>query len=261
MLDGMPDTLLLTRLLLPALLAALLGVPTDGALAQAKPPDELTKFISGMFDLHWGTTLCTAGEPSLPAIRAAVVEQLKTSNTPREAIDPDVIAVALWSRFPCPFSPYRPELRPAAAQDVEGAWLFPESSQRLRYGPRTPRSKSPAGRLPVKCEAVYYAPGGELKHAMIAGQPKCPFETTADLGALRDAPRIAGWSLLRDGRIGITPAGAAEPVEEWDVYAVVAPFTFEGVRFAAGDLVEYARKEKGNEVGAVSQFRHLQRLN
>jgi hypothetical protein len=41
---------------------------------------------------------------------------------------------------------------------------------------------------------------------------------------------------------------------------VQTPFTFNDVQFTAGDLVAYVRRENGNEVGAATQFRHLQRL-
>lgn len=114
--------------------------------------------------------------------------------------------------------------------------------------------------MPVKCDAVGYYPDGELRHAMSAGKSKCPFEKAADLEDARKNPRVASWSVLRDGRISVSRTDVANHIEEWDVYAVTSPFSVYDVQFAVGDLVAYVRRENGNEVGAATQFRHLQKL-
>ena len=89
-----------------------------------------------------------------------------------------------------------------------------------------------------------------MRHAIVAGVPRCPFEAAA----------VASWALLRDGRVGVTRTDVASHVEEWDVYVVQRAFEFRDIAFREGDLVAYARRENGNDVGAAMQFRHLQRL-
>jgi hypothetical protein len=227
------------------------------AVAQGAPSDPLTKFVADMIAMHEGKTLCT-GNSMLPSVRAGVVEELKTMTSGGTATI-QMAGVALWIRYPCPFAPFRPELRPASKQDIEGVWLFPESSQKLRFGPRSDRQLL-NGRLPVKCDAVGYYPGGELRHGVIAGQVACPFRKAADLDVARKNPRVSYWSLLRDGRVSVSRTDVQNHIEEWDVYAVTTPFDFEGIQFKEGDLVAYVRRENGNEVSAATQFRHLQRL-
>lgn len=235
-----------------------LGLNTQTSFAQEIQPDPLSKFLQDMFQMHQGKTLCSDGTASLKSIRANVANYLKVNGLVATATPP-VVATALWTLYPCPFSPFRSELRPATANDIEGVWLFPEGSQKLRFGPNSSQ-KSPAGPLPVKCDAVGYYSNGELRHAVIAGQAKCPFEKAADLDVARKNPRVSNWSLLRDGRIGVTRTDVANHIEEWDVYSVVTPFSVNDVQFVAGDLIAYVRRENGNEAGVATQFRHLQRL-
>lgn len=242
-----------------AILAVLLVFALGGGdgFAQGASPDPLAKFVADMISLHEGKTLCT-GNSMLPSIRAGVVEQLK-SVTAGATATLQAAATALWTRYPCPFAPFRPELRLASKRDIEGVWLFPETSQKLRFGPRSER-EPPTGKLPVKCDAVGYYPGGELRHAVIAGQTTCPFRRAADFDIARKNPRVSDWSLLRDGRVSVSRTDVRNHIEEWDIYVVVVPFVFEAVEFREGDLVAYVRRENGNEVGASTQFRHLQRL-
>lgn len=239
-------------------LFSFLGQNMRSAFAQESLPNPLSEFILGMFRMHQGKTLCADGSTMFSSIRSNVANYLKVNDLLAKATPP-VVATAVWTLYPCPFSPSRSELRPAGANDIEGVWLFPESSQKLRFGPNSPQ-KSPAGPLPVKCDAVGYYSNGELRHAVIAGQAKCPFEKAADLDIARKNPRVSDWALLRDGRIGVNRTDVANHIEEWDVYAVVTPFAVNDVQFLAGDLIAYARKENGNKFGAATQFRHLQRL-
>jgi hypothetical protein len=118
----------------------------------------------------------------------------------------------------------------------------------------------PAGPLPVKCDGVGYFEGGELRHAVVAGVARCPFEKSSDLDAARKLPQVSRWSVLREGRVGVTRTDVSGHIEEWDVYVVAAHFDYQDVSFREGDLVAYLRRENGNEVGASTQFRHLQRL-
>lgn len=227
------------------------------AVAQDGPADPINKVIWDMFQMHQGKTLCVSSTTTLTAVRAAVLDHLKLGVS--DTVNSQTIALALWKLLPCPFSPQRDELRPATAVDVEGSWLFPEGSQKLRVGPRSAQG-SPAGPLRVRCDAVGYFPGGELRHAIIAGTPKCPFDKASDLDVARKNPRVSSWSMLRDGRLGVARTDVPNHIEEWDIYAVQTPFVFNDVPFTAGDLVAYVRRENGNEVGAATQFRHLQRL-
>jgi len=169
------------------------------------------------------------------------------------------VAIALWTCYPCPFSPYRPQLRPATAKDIEGVWLFPESSQKYRFGPRSQR-KPPSGGQPVRCDAVAYHPGGELRHVVVAGQVECPFRTAADIDASQGNPQVASWSMLRDGRVSVTRTDVEGHIEEWDIFLVTEPFQVRDLKLQAGELIAYVRRENGNELNAATQFRHLQRL-
>ena len=112
----------------------------------------------------------------------------------------------------------------------------------------------------MKCDALGYFPGDELRHAMILGKTDCPFTQAADLDAARKNPQVSTWSLLEKGRIAVTRTDVAGHVEEWDVFTVTRPFVLQEVTFAKGDLAAYIRRENGNAVGATTQFRHLQRL-
>lgn len=226
--------------------------------AQEPQADPFTKFIVEMVQTNQGKSLCVGGSTSVHALRTNVVNHLKATGAERSAT-PQVVAAAIWSLYPCPFSPVGANLRPATENEITGVWLFPENSQKLRFPPKSQR-QTPAGPMQVKCDAVGYYPNGELRHALIAGRATCPFEKAADMDVARKNPRVSDWSLLRPGHIGVTRTDVANHIEEWDVYSVVAPFSFSNVSFEVGDLVAYARRENGNEVGAATQFRHLKRL-
>jgi hypothetical protein len=228
------------------------------AAAQEGSQDPLARLIWQMFQMHQGKTLCADGSASLHMVQTNVIDYLKAKGTSENATS-QAVATALWTLYPCPFSPARSDLRPATREDIEGVWIFPETSQKFRFGPKMNR-QSPAGPVPVKCDAVGYYPNGELRHAMSAGRQNCPFEKSADLDPARKNPRVSDWALLREGRIGITRADVFNHIEEWDVYVVTAPFSMNDVQFSNGDIVAYLRRENGNEVGASTQFRHLQRL-
>ncbi|HVJ12828.1 MAG TPA: hypothetical protein VNC62_14760, partial [Burkholderiales bacterium] len=196
-----------------------------GCFAQnTPPPDPLGNFIMDMFKRDQGDTLCTEGPAELAQIRATLAGHFKGMGIdPDQHIPAKDVAIALWTRYPCPFSPYRPELRPAKAKDIEGVWLFPEGSQKYRFGPRSGR-RPPPGSPPVRCDAVGYYPNGELRHAVIAGQPECPFRKAADLDSSYENERVASWSMLRDGRVSVARTDVEGYIEEWDVFVVIEPF-------------------------------------
>lgn len=236
------------------LLLLLVGITANVGAQEADP---MTKFIQDMAQMHQAKTMCI-DSPLSPEVQANIITYLKIMGEKNSATG-QTLAIAMWALYPCPFSPFRPELRLATEKDVGGVWLFPESSQQLRFPPKSGH-QSPVGPVPVKCDAVGYYPNGELRHAIFAGQAACPFGKAADLDVARKNPIVSTWRLNRPGRIAVTRTDVANHIEEWDVFSVVTPFTFNDVRFLEGDLVAYVRRENGNDVGAATQFRHLKRL-
>jgi hypothetical protein len=229
------------------LLAA--GFATTCSAQTTPAADPLGNFILEQFKRHQGDTLCTEGPPELAQIRATLAEHFKASEPRPSAKD---VAIALWTRYPCPFSPYRPQLRPASAKDIEGVWLFPESSQKYRFGPRSSR-KPPSGTQPVRCDAVAYYPNGEL---VIAGQVECPFRTAADMDF---SGLVASWSMLRDGRVRVTGSDVDGQIES-DIFIVTEPFEVRDLKLQPGELIAYVRRQNGSELNAATEFQHLRRL-
>lgn len=223
----------------------------------AQESDSISKFIQDTAQMNKDKSICL-DRPDSPMVRRNLFKHVQT-RAEQTAVTPQALAMAMLELYPCPFSPYRPDLRPATEKDIEGVWLFPESSQKLRFPSKLDR-QGPAGPVPVKCDAVGYYPNGELRHAVIAGQPVCPFEKASDLEVARQNPIVSTWAMLRPGRISVTRTDVVGHIEEWDAYAVVTPFSVNDVQFSAGDLIAYVRKENGNEIGAATQFRHLKRL-
>lgn len=220
---------------------------------------QMDKFILDMFNAHQGNTLCMLGNVPVPVVRSMVVDQLKATGVSGNATQQQV-ETAVWTRFPCPFSPYRAELLPATAKDVEGVWLFPHDSQPYRYGPKSPLQPTDPAKA-VACEVVGYFSGGELRTGMVLGAKRaCPFRKAADINPARKAPRVASWSMPVDGRLKIARSDLKDYVEEWDVYAVTRSFQALNMEIKAGDLVAFLRKDKDNDVNAATEFRHLQRL-
>lgn len=230
---------------------------TAAPKAKPAPANPMDAFIADAFKQNEDNLLCPVRPFS--AVRANVIEQLKADGVGQSATDGDVLR-ALYTRFPCPFSPYRAELRPATAADLEGAWVFPDVSQPYRFGPKSPsRPKSRADA--IKCEAVGFYAAGEYRTGAVAGEAAdCPFSKAADLEPARSRPKVARWSVPRNGRVRIERSDLKDYFEEWDVYAVVAPFRFETLIFDSGELVAYRRAGPDNALNAASEFRHLVRL-
>ncbi|MBC7802632.1 MAG: hypothetical protein H7Y16_02055 [Candidatus Parcubacteria bacterium] len=219
----------------------------------------LDKFIVEMFAAHQGKSLCMLGTVPVPVVRSIVIEQLKSAGISGTASQQQV-ETALWTRFPCPFSPYRAELLPATAKDVEGVWLFPYESQPYRFGPSSPRQPSDPAKA-IACEVVGYYPKGELRTGMVLGaKSACPFHKAADLSPARKRPQTVSWSLPAEGRMKVARSDGAEHVEEWDVFAVTRSFQALNMEIKAGDLIAYLRRDRDNDVNATIEFRHLQRL-
>lgn len=136
------------------------------AVAQEPPIDMVDKVITDLFRNQGGQALCMPQGASRESVREALKDRLKDIDTNDEA-SANAIAIAIYTVFPCPFSPYRPELRPAKAADLTGNWLFPEGSQRFRYGPKSQAWQSNPGMPPFKCEGVSYLENGVLLVAQV----------------------------------------------------------------------------------------------
>lgn len=244
------------------LLLAVIGLLfSQVALAQSSTDDIdfVARLMVDLFRKHNLQVLCLPGPSTLQSIRPSIDEKLN-------GINPDVktqenanaIATVIFTTFPCPFSPLRPELRLATAKDLAGNWIVPETSQRLRYGPQSPQWKNLPGMPPLRCEGVSYSPDGDTRVAEFRGALPCP--TSKDMDALKTMPKVQTWSFLRDGRLQTTHRDAPGEREEWDVFFVEKPFEFSNVRFSQGDLVAYLRYQKNNNLNVATVFRHLQRL-
>jgi hypothetical protein len=176
---------------------------------------------------------------------------------------------AMLALFPCPFPPNTKEdfgvdvYRPAVEGDIEGSWIFPEASQKFRYGPKS--SSWPAiPALRVKCAAIAYKADGTVLHAEVQSgtlKSPCPFTGANVLeNAFRDLPRVEFWKLLDKGKVKISRTDVPNHIEEWETFVVIRPHARYGVSFDVGDLVAYLRRNEGNELYAATMFRHLKRL-
>lgn len=241
-------------------LAAAQGpAPAPAAPSEPVKVDPLSAHIVEMFKQHDGKTLCALGDLPFPAVRSMVVEQLKAEGH-LEVATRAQLERAVWTSLPCPFSPYRRELILARAQDIQGAWLFPESSQPYRFGPKS--EQQPVRREEViTCEGVAFFPGGEYRTGAVMGRRNCPLGKATDLDSVRKRPRVASWSMGPNGRLTVTRTDVKNHVEEWDVYIATQTFTALTMEVRAGDLVAYRRKDGDHDDNAATEFRHLQRLD
>jgi len=218
--------------------------------------DVVDKVIANLFRKHIGQFLCMPQGASRESVRAALKDRLDGVITNDDA-SANAIANAIYTAFPCPFSPYRTDLRPASAADITGNWLFPEGSQRFRYGPKSPAWQSTPGMPPVKCEGVSYLASGVLLIAQVMGTRPCP--TLNDMKTYDKFPMVETWTFVRDGRVKIDRSDIENHGEVWDIFVVEKEFYFAQTQFAVGDLVEYLR-DRDNEFNVATMFRHLQRM-
>lgn len=123
------------------------------SMAQDGPTDSYGKLIFDMFQGNQGKTLCPSDSTTINSARGEIADYLKAA-TP-SPVTGKAVAEAMWFLYPCPFSPTRTELRLATKEDLEGVWVFPENSQKLRYGPRSSRQPL-TGSFTLKCEVMAY---------------------------------------------------------------------------------------------------------
>lgn len=243
-----------------ALSCLFLALGSPSVFAQEVPNDLVSKVIIALFRDHNKKFLCLNEDSSLPAIRSSVVAQLKTM-PPSSFESQNAIATVVYTQFPCPFSPYHKGIRPAVAKDLIGVWLFPESSQKLRFGPDAPMWKKQAGAPPIKCEAVAYYENAEARTAQFGGLMACPFAAAKDMDALhKGSPKVETWSMVRNGRLKIDRSDVPDLLEEWDIFFVETPYQAGTITINSGDLLAYRRREKGNDLNVATSFRHLRKL-
>jgi tetratricopeptide (TPR) repeat protein len=238
-------------------------LPTSSAeKLDPNKPIESTEILSGVL-LQLVTTAngkitCFEKDLTLADVRPAVQSELRRSGVP--APTANQVARVFYTMYPCPFSPNRPQLQTAIQKDLEGAWLYPESSQKYRFPPQSPAWQQ-ARALPIKCEGLGFYTEGEMRTTRIAGtQAACTFRNANDLEAIRRFPRVASWSLIREGRLNVSRTDVSNHIEEWDMFVATADFEAKGLQVRKGDLIGYLRKERGNDWNIAATFWHLQKL-
>lgn len=232
--------------------------PKEGKAAEKASVSPIGKFILDTFKAQNNITLCSLGNVPVTAVEERVLRELGAKTG--DSVTQDAIEKALWKLFPCPFSPYRPELIPASAKDLQGAWLYPHESQPYRYGSQSPLQPKTAAEA-VACEVFGFYPGGELRTGKIPGaNSKCPIQMASDLDPARKRPRVQVWSMPVDGKLKVTRTDQQDYSEEWDVFQVTRGFDALNMEIKAGDLVAFKRREKGLDANVSTEFLHLQRL-
>lgn len=201
--------------------------------------------------------LCLSKASSLKEVREYLKPYIKDVDMAKQDAYAAVLT-AMYTAFPCPFSPFREELRTATRAEMVGTWLVPDASGKLRHSPKSPAWSVPAGLPPVRCEGIAMHDSGEYRVMQIRGKMDCP--DGVQMQALRAIPRVQSWEVLQNGRVKITRTDVPAAIEEWEFYRVQKAFAFFGIQFLVGDLVSYLRREPGNELNVASTFRHLQAL-
>ncbi len=257
------------RIALAAILAciAALGAPLTRAQSGSQaplPPKPQTFSEAVLFDIfeRANRDLVCLEKNMEPAelVQALRPRLAALSADERDSIH--TVSKLVYTTFPCPFSPQRPELRPATREDLIGYWLFPEASLNFKFGPNSSQWQQYPASTPWKCEGISFLASG--RYQVMAGLGRnfqCPTpKTMEDLQAL---PQVQSWTVLPGGNIRITRTDVPEAWEEWEIYQVVTPFTFQplGKSFGQGDLLAYRRVSQGNRLNIAEQFRHLQRMN
>jgi len=226
-------------------------------VAHGQTQDLADGALLSAFQRDNGKLLCASKAGSLKEMRELLNPHIKGIDVTSQASYP-ALATAVYTAFPCPFSPVREELRAATKDDFVGTWIVPAPSGKLRHGPKSGAWFSTPGMPPVKCEGISYHESGEYRVMQVRGELACPDANR--MQSMRSMPRVSSWTVLPNGRMKITRTDVPSHFEEWEIYLVQTPFEFFGIRFAAGDLVAYLRREPGNDINAATTFRHLQPL-
>jgi hypothetical protein len=232
------------------------------APAAGAPDPALQAFgaqIAETFEKQNGGFVCSGEHKNVQSIAELTLRFLKAGK-PQGPIDSNMTQAALYSLFPCPFSPYRKELAPATEQDVMGAWVFPQASQRFRSPPRL-NIKPPTAPDPVVCEGLGFFEQGEHRRLITGGKSECAAKSVASFKIERAKPVQLSWRMIEKGRMAVSSKANAKHIEEWDALLVKSSFEQYGVKYMPGDLIMYLRKTADNQTNIAIEFRHLQKLN
>lgn len=225
--------------------------------SQGQTTDVADAALISAFQRDSSKLVCSTTGGSLKEMRDRLNPYISGIDASKDSSYP-ALALAVYTAFPCPFSPVRDELKPATKGDLVGTWLMPASSGKLRHAPRSNAWSASSGVPPIKCEGVSFYESGEYRVMQVRGNFECP--TTEKMQSMHNMPLVQSWEMLPNSRFKISRTDVASHVEEWDVYSVKTTFELLGVTFSAGDLVAYLRRERGNEINAASTFRHLTSL-
>lgn len=241
-----------------------LNAQQEVGLSEDQPVPSMDIFrgaIMQIAEFYQGRSVCIPSTENLSTVRPELERQLSSQGVVGLP-SPKQIRVVMLTRYPCPFSPQRVQLRPATQADIEGAWVYPLASQKFMFAPQSGNWQQIKSLPPVRCETVAYYPGGEARNTLfyLQADKACPFQRTEDLAATRLNPRVMSWQIMGQGRITITRSDVPQHVEEWDAYVVTQEFELAQMKFKVGDMVSYLRRERGNDLNAATAFRHLQRL-
>ena len=223
-------------------------------LSQAQITDVADGALVSAFQRDNGKLLCTSNGGSLREMRERLNSYIKDIDATKESSYP-VLAAAVYTAFPCPFSPVREELKVATKSDLIGTWIVPVLSGKFRHGPRSSAWSANPALPPIKCEGISFCESGEYRVMQIRGNFDCP--TPEKMQAMHTMPKVQSWEILPSNRVKISRTDVPAHIEEWDIFSVKTGFDLFGVTFAAGDLVAYLRREPGNEINAATTFRHL----
>jgi tetratricopeptide (TPR) repeat protein len=232
---------------------------TGAAANSSAATDQFDQYLSVLFQQLNRKYTCHEAPVNQNQLSAAVRAELLKTGGGSNATD-NQVGIAFVTLYPCPFSPYRAELKPAKQQEIEGVWVYPETSQKMRFPPISPRWDEERA-FNSKCDGVGFYADGEMRTTRIIGAKSfCSFKTASDMNPARKNPRVASWSMLRDGRLIVSRTDVANHVEEWEMFIAATDFLAAGIQVKQGDLVGYMRKEKGNEINVATTFWHLQKL-
>jgi len=235
--------------------AQTLDLPPDKPI----PAETLHKVIAQFGQENGGWSFCTGGR-DIVALQREVLEEAKAQRILIWNLTPRQVFVIMVSRLPCPVSPYREELRPATAADLQGMWITPDGSQKLNQPLRLLAESKLA---PLRCEAAGFFEEGEARTMELRDtdpSAACTIGTVASIAADRAKPKTITWGFDTPGRLKITRSDVAGHEELWETYIVETPFSFRGFNMAKGDVMSYLRKSPDATPGVATRFRHLRRL-
>ncbi len=242
------------------LLAAtfVVALPTLSS-AQPSKSDVADQAIAAAFGRDNRVLLCLDQGKTHQDIRAKLDPLLGNIDPAKDESFRPILAV-IYTAFPCPFSPVRPELERATAQEVIGSWIFAQPSMVLRHGPNSPAWRRPAGLPPIACEAILIEEDGTYRVMQVSGSNPCPTNESEVSEKFGSLPKVSSWKLEVGQRFRVDRSDVPSQFEEWDVFSVKTSFAVGQIKFNEGDLVGYFRRDQRNEMGAATMFRHLQRL-